>query len=207
MAPWKILALSCPSLYSHVTKRAIKGRTVWDALENNAWVRDLRGGGIGSCRSVGVGLHRGVEDQHIWAPSSTGVFSTKSAYRCLFVGAIEFEPRKDIWKTWAPPRCKLVFIWLAVLNRCWTADRLARRGLQHPKRYPLCDQEEETVQHLLISCVFARIVWFAILERTGLHQAAPAWCIWKHKNGCVFEGASPSFDSFMSIVAEKANLS
>ena len=91
----------------------------------------------------------GVDDQHIWIPSSTGVFSTKSAYRCFFVGAIDFEPWQEIWKTWAPPPCKF-FIWLAVLNHCWTADRLARRGLQHPEHCPLCDQEEETVQHLLM---------------------------------------------------------
>jgi hypothetical protein len=33
-----------PSLYNHVSKRAIKGSTVRDALDNNAWSRDIQGG-------------------------------------------------------------------------------------------------------------------------------------------------------------------
>ena len=27
-------------------------------------------------------------------------------------------------------------------QKCWTADRLARRGLPHPEYCPLCDQED-----------------------------------------------------------------
>ena len=37
---------------------------------------------------------------------------------------------------------------------CWT-DRLQKRGLPHPEHCPLCDQEEENIQHILISCVIA----------------------------------------------------
>ncbi|WVZ79231.1 hypothetical protein U9M48_026835 [Paspalum notatum var. saurae] len=236
-----------PSLHNLVSKRIIKRRTVRDALDNNSWVRDIRGGMTAAALMeylhlwdilAEVELHPGIEDQHIWTPPSTGEFSTKSAYRRFFAGAIDFEPWRLIWKTWAPPRCKF-FIWLAVLNRCWTADRLARRGLEHPERCPLCDQEDETVQHLLTSCVFARSVWFAVLEKVGLQQATPglsdtifadwwhqaaqhtprlfrkgfnslvilvAWCIWKHRNGCVFEGASPNVDSVLRAVVEEANL-
>jgi hypothetical protein len=36
------------------------------------------------------------------------------------------------------------FIWLALKGRIWTADRLAKRGLQHPDACPLCDQAQET---------------------------------------------------------------
>jgi len=34
-------------------------------------------------------------------------------------------------------------LWLMAHNRCWTADRLARRGLPHPEECPLCEQEDE----------------------------------------------------------------
>jgi hypothetical protein len=37
-------------------------------------------------------------------------------------------PWQRIWKSWAPGKCK-IFLWLAVKNRCWTTDRLARKGL------------------------------------------------------------------------------
>ena len=53
------------------------------------------------------------------------------------------------------------------------ADRLAKRGLPHPERCPLCDQAEETINHLLVSCVFSRQVWFNILQRVGLQDLSP----------------------------------
>jgi hypothetical protein len=80
----------------------------------------------------------GVADHHIWTPSSSGTYSAKSAYGHFFVGAVNFEPADRIWRMWAPPKCKF-FLWLAALNHCWTADRLARWGLEHPERCPLCD--------------------------------------------------------------------
>jgi hypothetical protein len=41
----------------------------------------------------------------------------------------------------------------------WTADRLQRRGLPHPAACPLCDQEPESIQHLLLGCVVTHEVW------------------------------------------------
>jgi hypothetical protein len=45
--------------------------------------------------------------------------------------------------------------------------------LQHPDACPLCDQEEETIQHLLVKCVFSRKVWLYILEKIGRAVTAP----------------------------------
>jgi len=64
-------------------------------------------------------------------------------------------------------------MWLVAHDRCWTADWLARRGLPHPAQCPLCDQEEETVNHLLVSCVFARQFWFYLLQHFGIQQFCP----------------------------------
>jgi len=66
-----------------------------------------------------------------------------------------------------------MFLWLAIRNRCWTADRLAKRGLSHPDKCPLCDQEEETIQHLLTSCVMARQVWCKLLTPLNLADSTP----------------------------------
>jgi len=72
-----------------------------------------------------------------------------------------------LWKAWAPNKCK-IFVWIVIHNRCWTADHLQRRGLPHPDHCPLCDQEDETAQHILTSCVFARQFWFSILDPLNL---------------------------------------
>ena len=99
-------------------------------------------------------------------------FTSKSAYRAFFNGSIIFEPWRRLWKSWAPAKCKL-FLWLAIRNRCWTADQLAKRGLPHPSHCPLCDQEDETVQHLLTTCVLARDFWSRILTPLGLQDRTP----------------------------------
>jgi hypothetical protein len=57
---------------------------------------------------------------------------------------------------------------LALKGRIWTADRLAKRGLQHPDACPLCDQAQETAQNLLLSCVFTRQVWLFIFQYLNL---------------------------------------
>ena len=80
---------------------------------------------------------------------------------------------KLIWKNWAPPRVKF-FHWLASQDRCWTADRLARRGLQHQPRCPLCDQAPETMRHLLLECPFARQTWHEILSWLRMTTAGPS---------------------------------
>jgi hypothetical protein len=76
-------------------------------------------------------------------------------------------------ETWSPAKCK-VFLWLAIRNRCWTADRLAERNLPHPDKCTLCDQEEETAQHILVGCVFAREFWFKVLSPLGVTANVPS---------------------------------
>jgi hypothetical protein len=89
----------------------------------------------------------------------------------MFTGSVHFGHYERVWKTWAPSKCHF-FLWLTVLNRCWTADRLAKRGLDHLERCP-CDQESETLDHILVSCVFAREFWFLLMRHFRLQNLAP----------------------------------
>ena len=95
------------------------------------------------------------EDKHIFRLAANGKYSAKSAYEGLFLGSVEFEPYERIWKTWALPKCRF-FLWLMAHKKSWTTDRLEKRGLDHLERCPLCDQERETIDHLLVTCVFFR---------------------------------------------------
>jgi hypothetical protein len=81
------------------------------------------------------------------------------------------HPWRRIWKSWAPLRCKF-FLWLAIKQRIWTADRLAKRDFPHQDACPLCDQEQETAQHLL-SCAFTRQVWAVVFQHLNLVVAGP----------------------------------
>lgn len=43
--------------------------------------------------------------------------------------------------------------WLAFHGRCWMLDRRRRHGLQESGICILCDQESETIDHLLLGCL------------------------------------------------------
>ena len=170
-----------PTLFGSVNNKARK-RTVYEALTEMKWVQDIRG-----ATTVPVlieffklwdllsdlTLQPVVDDAHIWQFSSSGVYSAKSAYEGFFIGVVQFGPWERIWKSWAPGKCKF-FMWLVAHNRCWTADRLAKRGLPHPERCPLCDQAEETISRLLVGVVFARQVWASIFQLLGIVQLVRA---------------------------------
>jgi hypothetical protein len=166
---------------------------VAEALNNGEWPRDIQGGlslvGIREFLQLWDCLIEIVltdqEDHHTWRLDASRCYSSKSAYKAYFFGAVTFEPWRQLWKTWAPAKCKM-FLWLAIWNRCWTADRLAKRGLSHPDKCPLCDQEDETIQHLLTTCVVARQVWFRLLHPLELTDLVPwqngrSFADWWHK--------------------------
>jgi hypothetical protein len=54
-----------------------------------------------------------------------------------------------IWKVWALPKCKF-FSCLAIQNRIWIADRLAKRDWPHNAACALCGQTLESGLHLLV---------------------------------------------------------
>ena len=103
---------------------------------------------------------------------SNGVYTAQSCYRATFQGAMGCHSWKLIWRSWAPPKVKF-FHWLACQDRCWTAERLARRGLQHHPRCLLCDQEPETIGHLMLTCPFTKQTWQEVLSWLRLPAPAP----------------------------------
>lgn len=170
-----------PRLFEAIPIRRVKQCTVHEALTERSWVFYVKG-----ALTVGVivdflhlwevlynfELEPDVEDVHIWRLSNSGQYSAKSTYEGFFLGSMLFRPYERIWKTWAPNKCRF-FLWLVAHNRCWTTDRLTRRGLPHPDQCPLCDQEDESINHLLVSCVFSRHFWYLLLRQVGLHSLSP----------------------------------
>jgi exonuclease III len=160
-----------PDLFALVPGRARKRRTVREALAERRWIADIQGA-LGSLAlwqyvQLWVMLREvtlaPTPDRLLWRWTTDAQYSSKSCYEFLFQGSLLSSSWKLTWRTWAPPRVKF-FVWLACQDRCWTGERLARRGLQHPTRCPLCDQAEETMRHLLTGCPFSLTVWHEVLS-------------------------------------------
>jgi hypothetical protein len=91
----------------------------------------------------------------------------------FFQGQCGVPGAKELRKTKAPPKCKF-FVWVALMGRCWTADRRCRHGLQDSVTCALCSQGTETIHHLLLACVFSREFWFLLLRRVGMQRFTPS---------------------------------
>lgn len=87
----------------------------------------------------------------------------------FFEGTTRFETGNLIWKTWAPPKVKF-FMYIALHRRTWTAEGRMRHGLQDCDTCALCDQEQETIEHLLLHCSMAKQIWWRILQRIELES-------------------------------------
>uniref|UniRef100_A0A0D9ZL79 GST N-terminal domain-containing protein n=1 Tax=Oryza glumipatula TaxID=40148 RepID=A0A0D9ZL79_9ORYZ len=108
---------------------------------------------------------------------------TSSAYNALFIGRIPFQA-EPIWRSLAPPCCRY-FLWLVALKRCWTADR----GLPHPDLCVLCEQEEESIDHILVACPESRQLWWMLFSAIGRSDCLPM--------------NKPSFHSWLCVSRER----
>jgi hypothetical protein len=104
-----------------------------------------------------------------------------------------------------PGKCKF-FAWLVLHGRSWTSDRLHRHGLKDFDICTLCAQEVETLDHLLVDCVFSRETCFRTLGHILLPQLAPdcpmslaTW--WCSARKSVAKTLLKGFDAFVWLVA------
>ena len=69
-----------------------------------------------------------------------------------------------VWKVWAPPKVNF-FAWLALQDRIWTADRLAKRGWPNCDVCPLCKRVQECGPHLFYKCRYTRRLWSLVIGK------------------------------------------
>jgi hypothetical protein len=196
-----------------VNIRLQRSRLVAHALPNDSWVSDITGSLTLEAlaqyidlwgRLQGVHLNEAVPDKFIWKWSLNQQYSASSAYRAFFLGQCGLPGAKELAKTRAPPSSKF-FIWTALLGRCWTSDRLQRHGLQNNGPCVLCSQATETVEHLLLNCVYSREIWFTLLRRVGSQHLCPVqedslaeW--WLRRRKLIHSDSRKCFDCFVVLV-------
>lgn len=207
------LYISAPNLFQAVGVRR-RRRTVREALCGRQWVKDITGAPTAAVlleyfavwdTVEAVHLDPLTQDRFVWKWTSSGAYTASSAYRAFFFGRTVLAGAKLVWKAAVPQKLKF-FFWLALHNRLWTAERRKRHGLQPEATCSLCDQEDESVDHLLSSCPVTREVWAWLLGRVGFQHATPSdrsmltdW--WLNTRQAVPSGHRRAFDSAVIIVS------
>lgn len=136
-----------------------------DGLTNRAWVVDIHGALTAAVAIQYVSLWRRLNLMTLsnesgrltWCWTPTGSYTASSCYKAMFIGATADPNWRITWRSWVPLGIKF-FVWLELLGRCWTVDRLSPHNLSHEATCLFCDQEPETMQHILAGCSFSRLV-------------------------------------------------
>ena len=107
-------------------------------------------------------IQRNVKDTMVWKAESTGVYSTRSAYRMMLninASASDVRIFKLIWKMIIPPRAA-TFTWRLLKDRLPTKGNLLRRNvITQDADCPLCGQVQEEVGHLFFNCQRTLPLW------------------------------------------------
>ena len=169
------------------------------------------------------------EDEVFWAVTKNGSFSVKSLISILEEVRVSTFPTSIVWDAWVPP--KVGFFCLGGnLGKVLTLDQLQRRGWSLASRWSLCYAREESIDHILLHCGKARLLWellfslfrmcwviqasvretllgwqgsFIGRKRKKVWSAAPLslfWTIWKERNRRSFENMKLSVQRLKVLV-------
>ena len=178
-----------------------------------------------------IGLPGPQSEDDVWSYIwGNGTYTSQRLYKLVFANTDAHPTFGWIWKAKCTPRIKF-FAWLVLVDRLNTKDMLRRRhyNTQDDDLCVLCSQGTvEDIQHLFFTCTFARRCWQALNiqwnEQLGLlprltqaraNSNLPffvdmvmiaSWEIWKMRNGKIFHGKNPSFNTWLANFKNQCNL-
>lgn len=108
-----------------------------------------------------------------WPAAKSGEFSVKSGYYEITKRSQEVNPllsisegiQIEVWKmVWGlkiPQKLK-VFLWKVSLDILPVSTNLRKKKIRIPLTCQICNKEEETIEHALLFCDWARAAWFGM---------------------------------------------
>lgn len=173
------------------------------------------------------------DDIAIWTPSKTGMFHSGATWYCMRAHSPNVPWYSMVWYKGSTPKCSFI-VWLEILNRLSTRDRLAKWFPIDDISCVFCDSPESR-DHIFFQCPysveiwsklclsFSRIVpssWADMLEwgirhlnrgRKWMIQIKLAWnyCIyhiWRERNFRIKREQSRSADLLTSLISEELSL-
>jgi len=182
------------------------------------------------------------QDSYCWAGNRNGVYSVKSGYELIYhlenkekfvapsLSPSLFPISVDCWKLKTSPKIQ-VFLWKSIKGAITVSERLQTRGIHNYDGCLLCGAVEETVNHILFLCPYARQVWalsnilvppegfgcidlenfkyvFSMRHNENISNETRAifpwivWFLWKNRNKLLFNGSLYPPDCFVCIAYE-----
>ena len=112
------------------------------------------------------------EDNLLMKDSKNAGYSVRLMYRLLDHSLPSVFPFRSIWNPIVPH--KLGFLaWEASWGKVLTLDQVKKRGITLANRCFLCEEEKEKIDHMLIHCPIARMLWDLFLAISGFSWVFP----------------------------------
>ena len=177
------LCLTFPTLFSLAVQKDVMIRESWDDSFDGGWIpRFSRPFNDWEVREV-VNFMKMIhpwkvvanrEDKLVLKGGSPSVYSVKLLYEILNRNEVETTsfPALSVWNNMVPLKVGF-FAWEASWGKVLTLDQLKKRGRSIANRCYLCEEEEETLNHLLVHCPKARMLWDLILAIVGIGWVFP----------------------------------
>ena len=112
------------------------------------------------------------DDLMLMREAKDGCFSVKLFYKVLFGSNSIVFPHQLIWSNWVPTKMSF-FAWEASWGKVLTLDQIKKRERALANRCFLCGKDEETIDHLLLHCPMARLLWDLLLAIFGVNWVFP----------------------------------
>lgn len=143
-----------------------------------------------------------------------------------------------IWNNFSPPKAKF-FSWLAWRGRQKTKELLHRFGIlagEDVQTCIFCQQDNESIDHIMLHCPFVWKIWSATAEWWGFQWAIPRsiddlllcwlswkfkkkvkqvwrvlpaailWSVWRYHNECVFKAVHPHIHDLCECIEVRISI-
>ncbi|XP_039028745.1 uncharacterized protein LOC120162724 [Hibiscus syriacus] len=162
---------------------------------------------------------------------NAGTKTTRDVWEAVREKRNKVNWHKIIWFPSHIPKFSMI-AWMAILDRLPTRERLSRMGIVNDCRCVLCNETNETRDHLFSECSFAKSLWSSILNLSQLHVPHMTWeekicwaskewkgksllttilklawtsfiyLIWEERNRRIYHRGSREVDQVMSSIKE-----
>ena len=175
-------AISYPFLFALVANKEIFVADVWEpSREERGWtpcfVRPFNDWEVEEIQN----LLQAIQDKRIlpsqddlmlMREAGDGRFSMKFLYKVLVASNSIVFPHQLIWSNWVPTKVGF-FAWEASWGKVLTLDQQKKWGRALANKCFLCGKDEETINHLLLNCSMARLLWDLLLAIFGVNWVFP----------------------------------